>query len=145
MANKAMAGLIVGAVGTTALNVVTYADMVLRGRPASETPAKVAGILAGKVGVDLSGGEGGQSGKEQAQSRQEGLGSLLSYVTGAGQDAPTVAGRHARYRGDGGERPAACRARRQRSAGVGGERLDLRPDPAPRLRYCYRRCLSSPR
>ncbi len=71
MANKAMAGLIVGAVGTTALNVVTYADMVLRGRPASETPAKVAGILAGKVGVDLFGGEHGKTAKDQAQSRMD--------------------------------------------------------------------------
>ena len=84
MANKVMAGLIAGAAGTTALNVVTYADMVLRGRPASETPAKLAGILAGKAGADLSGGDHGKSGKEVAQSRQEGLGSLLGYVTGTG-------------------------------------------------------------
>ena len=84
MANKVLAGLIAGAAGTTALNVVTYADMVLRGRPASETPAKLAGILADNAGADLSGGDHGKTGKEAAQSRQEGLGSLLGYVTGIG-------------------------------------------------------------
>src|SRR4051794_1955049 len=31
-------GIIAGAVGTTALNATTYADMVLRARPASTTP-----------------------------------------------------------------------------------------------------------
>jgi len=44
----------------------------------------VVGILAGKAGVDLSGGEHGKTAKDQAQSRQEGLGSLLGYVTGIG-------------------------------------------------------------
>jgi len=84
MANNVVAGLIAGAAGTAALNIVTYADMVLRGRPASETPAKLAGILAGKAGVNLNGGEHGKTGEEQEQSRQEGLGSLLGYVTGVG-------------------------------------------------------------
>jgi len=35
-------GAVAGAAGTTALNAVGYADMALRGRPASSVPARVA-------------------------------------------------------------------------------------------------------
>lgn len=87
MANKLLSGIIAGAAGTTALNVVTYGDMVLRGRPASEAPTKVAGILADKAGVDLTGGDHSKDGKTAAESRQQGLGSLLGYVTGVGVGA----------------------------------------------------------
>lgn len=84
MANKLLAGIIAGAAGTTALNAVTYGDMVLRGRPASEAPTKVAAILADKAGIDLTGDEQGEDGQAAAESRQQGLGSLLGYVTGVG-------------------------------------------------------------
>lgn len=73
-------GLVAGAVGTLALDVATYADMAARARPASETPAKLAGTLADKAGLDLSGG----AGEEAAQRRQQGLGALLGYLTGVG-------------------------------------------------------------
>lgn len=73
-------GLVAGAVGTFALNVTTYGDMVLRARSSSGTPAKLVGTLAEKAGVDLSGG----AGQEKGQNRQQGLGALLGYATGLG-------------------------------------------------------------
>lgn len=79
-------GAAAGAVGTFALNVATYADMVLRGRPSSETPAKVAGILTDRAGIDLSAGQG-EAAKEQVQNRQQGLGALFGFGTGLGVGA----------------------------------------------------------
>ncbi|MDX6245610.1 MAG: hypothetical protein QOE76_3333 [Frankiales bacterium] len=38
-------GLVAGAAGVTALNWATYADMAARGRPASETPARVVAAV----------------------------------------------------------------------------------------------------
>lgn len=73
-------GLVAGAVGTIALDVATYADMMARARPSSETPSKLAGVLADKAGIDLSGGDG----EEAAQHRQQGIGALLGYMTGVG-------------------------------------------------------------
>src|SRR5205823_4531568 len=76
-------GMAAGAAGTVALNVATYADMALRGRPSSSVPAKMAGILADKAGIPLStGGEG--SDDEKVRNRQSGLGALFGYVTGLG-------------------------------------------------------------
>ncbi|MEV5769332.1 hypothetical protein AB0L34_32940, partial [Micromonospora sp. NPDC052213] len=46
-------GAIAGAVGSAALNVVSYLDMVLRARPASSTPEHTAGRLAGAAHVNL--------------------------------------------------------------------------------------------
>ena len=48
-------GLVAGAVGTIALDVATYADMIARARPASETPAKLVAVLAERAGIDLGG------------------------------------------------------------------------------------------
>ncbi|WP_031031555.1 hypothetical protein [Streptomyces sp. NRRL WC-3725] len=73
-------GLLAGAAGTVALNVVSYGDMLLRGRGSSNMPATVAGKLAGGVGVRL--GEG-----EDEAHREEALGALLGYVTGLGVGA----------------------------------------------------------
>ena len=73
-------GLVAGAAGTTALNVVTYLDMTLRGRAASSMPAQAAGALAGKAGVPLGDGD-------TEENRKEGLGALLGYVTGLGVGA----------------------------------------------------------
>ena len=71
-------GAAAGAVGTVALNATTYADMALRGRPSSTVPAEVAGKLAGKAGVDLSGEN------ETTQNRKSGLGALSGYAVGLG-------------------------------------------------------------
>ncbi|MCX9190038.1 hypothetical protein C3Y87_01135 [Carbonactinospora thermoautotrophica] len=73
-------GLAAGAVGTTALNTVTYTDMVLRGRAPSQVPARAARRLAESAGLDLGDGQ-------VAQHRQDALGSLLGYVTGLGVGA----------------------------------------------------------
>lgn len=83
MLQDALIGAAAGAVGTVALDVATYTDMALRGRPSSNTPATLAGILAGKVGLSLSSGNAG-SNDEVAQNRKSGLGALLGYLTGLG-------------------------------------------------------------
>lgn len=83
MLSHLLTGTAAGAVGTLALDIATYLDMTLRGRGSSDTPAQLAGILADKLGVDLTAGEG-EGAKEQAQNRQSGLGSLLGYGTGLG-------------------------------------------------------------
>ena len=70
-------GVAAGAVGTAALNITTYADMVVRGRGSSGVPAQAAAQLVEKAGIDL--GE-----DEAKQNRQTGLGALLGYVTGLG-------------------------------------------------------------
>ncbi|MEV1331463.1 hypothetical protein AB0J20_18015 [Micromonospora costi] len=70
-------GAIAGAVGSTALNVVTYLDMVVRARPASSTPDDAAGRLAGAAHVSLGPGP-------KATNRRSGLGALLGYATGIG-------------------------------------------------------------
>ncbi|MFV2100821.1 hypothetical protein [Micromonospora sp. LOL_024] len=68
-------GLIAGAVGTTALNIVTYLDITARARPASQTPDEIADKLASAAHVNL-----GSS--EQAASRRSGLGALMGYGLG---------------------------------------------------------------
>lgn len=70
-------GLIAGAAGTSALNVATYLDMMIRARAASTTPQHAVDKLADLADVDLGDGE-------QADHRKEALGSLLGYGTGAG-------------------------------------------------------------
>jgi len=50
-------GAVAGAAGTTALNAVGYADMAMRGRPASSVPARVAEQLARRVGGIIPGYE----------------------------------------------------------------------------------------
>lgn len=68
-------GAIAGAVGSTALNVVSYLDMVLRARPASATPEETAGRFAELAHVDLGP-------EDQAANRRSGLGPLLGYGAG---------------------------------------------------------------
>jgi len=71
-------GATAGAAGTTALNTVTYLDMVLRGRPASSTPEASVEALAKRTGVTIP-GEG-----EKRQNRVSGLGPLLGIASGIG-------------------------------------------------------------
>ena len=72
-------GLLAGAAGTIALDVATYTDMALRGRPSSGTPATVVGIMADKMGLTALGTEAKD---ETASNRRGGLGALLGYATG---------------------------------------------------------------
>lgn len=72
----ALKGAVAGAAGTTVLNAVGYADMALRGRPASSTPDQVAEQLARRAGLSIPGA--GQT----RQNRLEGLGALAGIATG---------------------------------------------------------------
>jgi hypothetical protein len=71
-------GAAAGAAGTTALNTVTYLDMVLRGRPASSTPEASVEALAKRTGLTVPGTE------ETRQNRISGLGPLLGIASGIG-------------------------------------------------------------
>ncbi|SFL75718.1 MULTISPECIES: hypothetical protein [Streptomyces] len=73
-------GLVAGSVGTAALNITTYGDMLLRARPASSVPSDVVDRLAERTGVGL--GE-----DEEASNRKEAAGALLGFVTGLGVTA----------------------------------------------------------
>jgi hypothetical protein len=74
----ALRGAAAGAAGTTALNVVTYLDMAVRGRPASSTPANTVEKLAETAHLTVAG-----EGVKRA-SRLEGLGALTGLVAGVG-------------------------------------------------------------
>ncbi len=69
-------GALAGAVGTTALNAMTYLDMTVRGRPASSTPEQVVERSAELLGIPLPVDE------DKRQGRESGLGSLLGTVAG---------------------------------------------------------------
>ncbi|TDC50027.1 hypothetical protein E1212_16540 [Jiangella ureilytica] len=75
--NRWARGLVVGTVATTALNLATYADMLVRGRPASAVPADAVGTLAGRAGVRLGD-------EPRAAHRREAAGVLSGYATGVG-------------------------------------------------------------
>lgn len=77
-------GLAAGAAGTVALNVATYLDMAVRGRGTSSAPARTAGELADKAGVELA-EEGADS--TTAENRRSGVGALMGYVAGLGVGA----------------------------------------------------------
>jgi hypothetical protein len=49
LSNRMLMGMVAGAVGTTMLNVVTYLDLAMRGRPPSELPEKVVDELSNKL------------------------------------------------------------------------------------------------
>lgn len=90
MLRQVLMGTAAGAAGTVALNMATYLDMALRGRPASEVPAKAAEKIAASVGVPLAPGgapadaQQRQQQEQQAESRKEGLGALMGYAAGLG-------------------------------------------------------------
>lgn len=71
-------GLVSGAAGVTALNLVTYVDIALRGRPASDTPQRTVEAALDVAGIDVPG--------DKAQRRQRGnaLGALAGIGTGLG-------------------------------------------------------------
>ncbi|WP_422769561.1 hypothetical protein ACN28C_22785 [Plantactinospora sp. WMMC1484] len=71
----AVDGLIAGAVGSVALNVVTYLDITLRARPASGSPEQSAQALVEKLHIGLGP-------EDRAANRRSGLGPLLGYATG---------------------------------------------------------------
>ena len=81
MREELLKGLAAGAAGTTALNAVTYLDMVVRGRPASTTPEETVRKVEKALHIPLSDeGPGGQT----AVNRRAGLGALLGITSGLG-------------------------------------------------------------
>ena len=81
MLRRVLLGTIAGATGNLVLEIVTYGDMLLRGRSASGVPAKIAGILADDFGIDaLSSAVTGN----QADNRRSAAGALLGYALGVG-------------------------------------------------------------
>ena len=81
MLRRVLLGVIAGAAGNLTLEIVTYGDMLLRGRAASGVPAKMAGILADEFGIEaLSSASNGS----QADNRRSAAGALLGYALGVG-------------------------------------------------------------
>ncbi|SNS85996.1 hypothetical protein SAMN06893096_10996 [Geodermatophilus pulveris] len=74
----ALRGAAAGAAGTTALNAVTYLDMVVRGRGTSSTPEQTVEKLAEAAHVPIPGDEVTRS------NRVQGLGPLTGLVAGVG-------------------------------------------------------------
>lgn len=73
-----MIGAAAGAAGTTALNAVTYLDMVVTARGASSTPEETVKKLSDATGMGIPGSE-----KERA-NRIAGLGPLMGMTAGVG-------------------------------------------------------------
>jgi hypothetical protein len=74
-------GLVAGAAGTLTLEVLTYLDMAVRGRPASTVPAETARELVETAGGELAPGPGGDDARE---NRGQALGALLGHASGLG-------------------------------------------------------------
>lgn len=85
-------GAAAGAAGTTALNTLTYLDMIRRARPASSTPEATVEKLADVTGVKIPGTE------EERRNRIAGLGPLTGLIVGAGVGAVLGLVREAGYR-----------------------------------------------
>ncbi|HEX6477630.1 MAG TPA: hypothetical protein VF043_02205 [Ktedonobacteraceae bacterium] len=86
MLRNVLMGTIAGAAGTVALDIASYADMAIRGRPSSNAPAKLVENLAKIVHLPLS-SQGTGSNDQTVQNRESGLGALLGYVNGLGTGA----------------------------------------------------------
>ncbi len=71
-------GAAAGAAGTTTLNVITYLDMAMRGRPASTTPERTVRALAELVHLTVPGNG------DTLAARLSGLGALTGYIAGIG-------------------------------------------------------------
>jgi len=74
-------GAAAGAAGTTALNAVTYLDMVVRARPTSSTPEDTVEKLSEKLHIPIP-GRG-----EARENRIAGLGPLTGLAAGVGVGA----------------------------------------------------------
>src|SRR6202008_2044717 len=73
-----LSGAAAGAAGTTTLNVITYLDIALRGRPTSNTPERTVEAMARLFGLTVP-----WSGDVLA-NRISGLGALTGYAAGIG-------------------------------------------------------------
>ncbi|BBY20684.1 hypothetical protein [Mycobacterium stomatepiae] len=75
---RVLSGAAAGAAGTTTLNVITYLDIAVRGRPISSTPERTVDAMARLFGLTIPG-----SGDVLA-NRVSGLGALTGYAAGIG-------------------------------------------------------------
>ena len=75
MVRRLARGLAAGATGTVALELTTYLDMLIRGRPPSDQPQRLGEALGDRIGVPLGTGQA-------ARSRRSGLGSASGYLDG---------------------------------------------------------------
>ena len=81
--NDLVAGAVAGAAGTTALNVTTYLDMAVRGRPASTMPEEAVKLVGDKLGVPIAPHDWqAEEVREKAANRQTALGALSGLATG---------------------------------------------------------------
>jgi hypothetical protein len=71
-------GAAAGAAGTTALNVITYLDIAVRGRPTSTTPERTVEAMARLFGLTVPGNG------DALANRISGLGALTGYAAGIG-------------------------------------------------------------
>src|SRR5665213_586780 len=85
--SQAALGALAGAAGTAALDVVTYADMALRGRPPSGLPDKMARKLADLAGCEEFAKPADQL-SDRMKQRRAGIAAMLGYAA--------VLGRHRR-------------------------------------------------
>jgi hypothetical protein len=76
-----MLGAVAGAVGIVALDAVSYLDMAVRGRPASELPGRLVDRIVESVGVDVPRDD------ETWRNRAGAIGALLGYAVGLGTGA----------------------------------------------------------
>lgn len=80
-------GLVAGAVGTTVINAVTWLDMAVRGRPASQLPQRTVRAGLDALGLEVPGG------KAQRQHRTEAFGALSGIGAGLGVGVAASTGR----------------------------------------------------
>ena len=92
VAGWALRGAAAGAAGSTALNAVTYLDMVVRGRGTSSTPEQTVEALAQKAHVSIPGDD------EKRSNRVQGLGPLTGLAAGVGVGVVVGLVRAAGYR-----------------------------------------------
>jgi hypothetical protein len=72
---RAVQGFAAGCVGLVALEITSYVDQYVRGRPASDSPTKLGAALGEKLGLDLGVGE-------TRMNRASSLGPLAGYWDG---------------------------------------------------------------
>ncbi|MEJ5943822.1 hypothetical protein WDZ17_00750 [Pseudokineococcus basanitobsidens] len=85
-------GLAAGAVGTTVLNTVTYADMLLRGRGTSSAPEETVDALADRLGRTIPGS------RDERSNRRTALGALSGTLTGLAVGVVTSVAHRKGYR-----------------------------------------------
>jgi hypothetical protein len=80
MIRSILRGCAAGAMGTTVLNAVTYADMALRERPSSSAPEEMVDRIAARAGHPVPDSPG-------RDARLTGLGALSGIAVGTGAGA----------------------------------------------------------